>query len=160
MLSVLYTTPHLSIALMSMVVGILSPAYSAWVLALFFGAYGMTYRGKPELTGARAWPLFQDWLRRKLDVALKRWCGGVTLEVTFDYDLDPSRKYVFGFHPHGMPLHAKHGMPHIAMPFYFVNPFSLPALLSFVSMVFFVLRYVSCLCCVADSDEDLEGAAP
>jgi hypothetical protein len=55
-----------------------------------------------HVTGKREWPAFKAWFARNLEPALKAWMG--TVDVVYDGDerLDPSRKYVFGYAPHGL----------------------------------------------------------
>lgn len=62
--------------------------------------------------GKREWPAFKDWFARNLQPALNAWMG--TVEVVYDgkVPLDPSKKYVFGYAPHGLfPIGAEVSMP-------------------------------------------------
>ena len=53
-------------------------------------------------TGRREWPQLQEWLLVHLEPALRAWFGEV--EVVYDgtSHLSMAKRYVFGYHPHGL----------------------------------------------------------
>ncbi|CAL8469789.1 g9331 [Coccomyxa elongata] len=79
---------------------------AAYASAIWIGGcliyYLSTIFGEPEHTGKREWPAFKDWFARNLQPALNAWMGSV--EVVYDgiVPLDPCKKYVFGYAPHGL----------------------------------------------------------
>ena len=52
--------------------------------------------------GKREWPAFKDWFARNLQPALNAWMGSVDVVYDGNVPLDPSKKYVFGYAPHGL----------------------------------------------------------
>ncbi len=52
--------------------------------------------------GKREWPAFKDWFARNLEPALNAWMGSVEVVYDGSVPLDPSKKYVFGYAPHGL----------------------------------------------------------
>ena len=70
--------------------------------------------------GWREWPAFRAWFARNLTPALNSWMGDVDVVYDGDDKLDPARRYVFGYAPHGLfPIGGAHcksasyeGFPH------------------------------------------------
>ena len=52
--------------------------------------------------GRREWPAFRDWFARSLTPALNAWMGSVEVVNEGEKPLDPARRYVFGYAPHGL----------------------------------------------------------
>ncbi|GAX74485.1 hypothetical protein CEUSTIGMA_g1934.t1 [Chlamydomonas eustigma] len=77
-----------------------------WFPSLFLGVhipyYILTTRGNPQHTGSRRWPWLVKWFGENLDASMKFYFGGFEIIRDFKADPDPSRRYIFGFHPHGL----------------------------------------------------------
>ena len=54
--------------------------------------------------GRREWPAFRDWFADSLTPALNAWMGSVEVVYEGGQALDPQRRYVFGYAPHGLFL--------------------------------------------------------
>ena len=52
--------------------------------------------------GRREWPAFRDWFADSLTPALNAWMGSVEVVYEGRQALDPERRYVFGYAPHGL----------------------------------------------------------
>ena len=52
--------------------------------------------------GRREWPAFRDWFADSLTPALNAWMGSVEVVYEGKAALDPERRYVFGYAPHGL----------------------------------------------------------
>lgn len=105
-LLLLYTAPHLLLALICLSVAVLrrwaAPAaagfLSAWYLRRVFDSAG---------AAGRAWPAFEQWLERHIDAVAEEWLGGVQVIADWAGRRAPvrgggGRKYVFAYHPHGL----------------------------------------------------------
>ena len=58
--------------------------------------------------GRREWPAFRDWFADSLTPALNAWMGSVEVVYEGKQRLDPERRYVFGYAPHGLfPIGAR-----------------------------------------------------
>mmetsp|Transcript_47956 Transcript_47956/g.153681 ORF Transcript_47956/g.153681 Transcript_47956/m.153681 type:complete len:292 (+) Transcript_47956:215-1090(+) len=65
-------------------------------------AYGWTYFGAPHKTGARYSPRLTTFMSRWMADAAWGWFGGVHLVKDSQASLEREKKYVFGYHPHGL----------------------------------------------------------
>ena len=62
----------------------------------------MAYLCTPTCAGKREWPAFRDWFAASLTPALNAWMGSVDVVYEGKQPLDPARRYVFGYAPHGL----------------------------------------------------------
>eukprot|EP00898_Chlorokybus_atmophyticus_P007506 jgi/Chlat1/7757/Chrsp66S07224 len=74
-------------------------------LSLFVGTkllYALTWIGSPHITGKRTWWEGTYFWIHWLEQASTRYFKGVHLFRESSEPLDPSKRYVFGFHPHAL----------------------------------------------------------
>lgn len=76
-------------------------ALSGWV-SLLLPYYILTTRGAPHHTGSRQWPWLCAWFTRAVEISLTHWFGNVEVIRDFEGEVDPDKRYIFGFHPHGL----------------------------------------------------------
>mmetsp|Transcript_34807 Transcript_34807/g.82573 ORF Transcript_34807/g.82573 Transcript_34807/m.82573 type:complete len:630 (+) Transcript_34807:253-2142(+) len=90
-----------SVVAISMVVLPLQVAVTAWV-SVIIPYYGLTSWGDPAHTGRREWGRFRAFISAHIDEAMRFWVGGVSVKRSSNKELPPGKKYVFGYHPHGL----------------------------------------------------------
>ncbi|MEW5310901.1 MAG: hypothetical protein WDW38_002655 [Sanguina aurantia] len=80
------------------------PARAA--VAVLVGSHALyffvTTQGNPQHTGSGAWPRLMDWISDNMEHSLMFWFGSVVLRSECKAPPDPTGRYVFGFHPHGL----------------------------------------------------------
>ena len=98
--------PHLLLIAIIATVLIAAPslAWSATTFAILGVAYSPTFIGAPGSTGLRTWTAFQLWATRVVEDAARRWHGEcrVVRDGSWRKSNREERRYIFGYHPHGM----------------------------------------------------------
>jgi len=59
-------------------------------------------QGRPEHNGRRRWPALCDWTSRHIEGSLAHWFGGVRVLRHGSAPTSAEKKYILGFHPHGL----------------------------------------------------------
>eukprot|EP00210_Caulerpa_lentillifera_P003438 g3281.t1 len=141
----MYTPVHLMCTLWVLTFSLLPkiPVFSFWTVVLS-SYYLISNKGNPKHTGCRRWPEFQQFIGPYIEKSLSLWFGGVQVVNSTGEKLDPKRKYIYGYHPHGMyPVGAGflQALPQFRKKICKVTPTSLSA-----SAVFFppLLRDLLC----------------
>ena len=98
--------PHLLLIAIIATVLVAAPslAWSATTFAIIGVAYSPTCIGAPGATGLRTWTGFQLWATRVVEDAARRWHGEcrVVRDGSWRKSNREDRRYIFGYHPHGM----------------------------------------------------------